>query len=298
MRYNLTNKQKDTARVIVKAVRDGKIEETFNVRMIRQNSELSLGLYRRLGSEKLGTAISCPGDDGTIDVLKQQNLLVTKQQPGEHFLQCTVTGGLFEAVDCEFKDDEQTAPLSTIAQPHPPEILIPLDRLHAKYPDPKRLGFLVMRFTAAKPFERIVKTIKDTASKYGLHVVRADEHEFHSDLWGNVRTFLHGCGFGIAVYERIETDEPNANVGLEVGYLMAMNKPVLLLKDKTLDTTQTDLAGKLYKPFDPHDPEGTIPALLERWFADYGITVPGSMAADVWTAQELTALLRKQTPES
>lgn len=89
-----------------------------------------------------------------------------------------------------------------------------------------------------------------------------------------MRTHLHGCGFGIAIYERIETDEPNANVGLEVGYLMAMNKPVLLLKDKTVPLLQADLAGKLYKEFDPHDAEGTIPAQLEKWLRDYGIIVP------------------------
>jgi len=54
---------------------------------------------------------------------------------------------------------------------------------------------------------------------------------------------------------------------------MAMNKPVLLLKDKTLANLQADLAGKLYKQFDPHDPEGTIPNQLETWLQDNGIVV-------------------------
>ena len=76
------------------------------------------------------------------------------------------------------------------------------------------------------------------------------------------------------MYERTETDEPNANVGLEVGYLLALNKPVLLLTGKTLEAIQSDLAGKLYKPFDPHDPEGTIPGLLNKWLEDNGIVVP------------------------
>ena len=89
-----------------------------------------------------------------------------------------------------------------------------------------------------------------------------------------MRTLLHGCGFGIAVYERIEREEPNANVGLEVGYLMAMNKPVLLLKDKTVTSLQSDLAGKLYTPFDPHDPEGSIPEQLTKWLKDNGIIIP------------------------
>jgi nucleoside 2-deoxyribosyltransferase len=161
-----------------------------------------------------------------------------------------------------------------LAQPHPPEIAMPLDRLREKYPDPKKLGFLVMRFTAAKPFGKIVEIIKRVGEEHGLKIIRADENEFHADLWGNVRTHLHGCGFGIAVYERIETNEPNANIGLEVGYLMAMNKPVLLLKDKTVTILQADLAGKLYKEFDPHDPETTIPGQLTKWLEDYGIVIP------------------------
>jgi len=151
---------------------------------------------------------------------------------------------------------------------------VSLERLRAKYPDPNKLGFLIMRFTEAKPFRRIVEVIKNTAEKHGLVVVRADENGVHADLWGNVRTLLHGCGFGIAVYERIDTNEPNANVGLEVGYLMAMNKPVLLLKDKTVATLQADLAGKLYRPFDPHDPESTVPDQLTKWLEDNGIVVP------------------------
>lgn len=188
----------------------------------------------------------------------------------------TITARCYTAVDGGFKEEEAIAPLpvSTLAHSHPPEIAHSIDRLRGKYPDPKKFGFLIMRFAAAKPLARIVDIVKETAAKHGVTVVRADETEFHADLWGNVRTHLHGCGFGIAVYERIESDEPNANVGLEVGYLMAMNKPVLLLKDKTVQTLQADLAGKLYKEFDPHDPAGTVPDQVTRWLADNGIIVP------------------------
>ena len=177
-------------------------------------------------------------------------------------------------LDTDFAEDEGRIPISSIAQPHPPEISLSIDRLREKYPDPKKLGFLIMRFVHEKPYPQIIETIKQTGERHGVKIVRADETEFHADLWGNVRTYLHGCGFGIAIYERIGTDEPNANVGLGVGYLMAMNKPVLLLKDKTLETLQADLAGKLYKKFDPHDPGSTIPDQLTKWLADNGIIVP------------------------
>jgi hypothetical protein len=33
-----------------------------------------------------------------------------------------------------------------------------------------------------------------------------------------------------------------------------LNKPVLLLNDRTLPQLQADLAGRLYRTFDPHDP--------------------------------------------
>lgn len=265
MSYNLTEKQKELCRWIVKAIRDGEIGETFHA-------------Y---------------GGQGRIRILKSKGRLLENQPDGsysmvrclaeENFLSllgdikqfgCTVKGKIYDAVDSNFAEEESSPPVSALAQPHPPEIAMSLDRLRAKYPDPKKVGFLVMRFTAAKPFAKIVEIIKKTGEEHGLKIIRADENEFHADLWGNVRTHLHGCGFGIAIYERIETNEPNANVGLEVGYLMAMNKPVLLLKDKTVETLQADLAGKLYKQFDPHDPEGTIPAQLTKWLEDYGIIVP------------------------
>lgn len=206
--------------------------------------------------------------------LAEENLLSMEVSNHGSVFTVVVKGKIYKAVDSNFAEEETTTAVSTLGQPHPTEITMSLDRLRVKYPDPKKVGFLVMRFAASKPFKKIIEAIKKTAEEHGLKIIRADENEFHADLWGNVRTHLHGCGFGIAIYERIESNEPNANVGLEVGYLMAMNKPILLLKDQTAEKVQTDLAGKLYKEFDTHNPEGTIPAQLTKWLEDYGIIVP------------------------
>jgi hypothetical protein len=158
-------------------------------------------------------------------------------------------------------------------QPQMSEIAVSLDRLRKKFPDATKLGFLIMPFEDDKPYTQIVEAIKRTAEKHGLNVVRADENEFHSHLWENVQTLLHGCAFGIAIYDRIRKEDPNPNVGLEVGYLMAMNKPVLLLKDKTANALQSDLAGRLYKNFDTHDPANTIPGQMTKWLEDNGIII-------------------------
>ena len=83
---------------------------------------------------------------------------------------------------------------------------------------------------------------------------------------------MHGCGFGIAVIERLQDDDFNPNVSLEVGYMLALGKPICLLKDKTHKTLQSDLGGKLYRPFDTQDPEASIPPVLSDWLRDKGLT--------------------------
>ena len=270
MIYNLTDNQKQLARLLVEAARTEKLSESFAA--YPGDEPETISLERRDYREDEYPLWGVPGTLGALDALESSKLII--QRIGAHNRGCTLTGLLYHAVDTDFAEATTVPPISTLAQPHPPEIAMSIDRLRERYPDQKKLGFLVMRFAAAKPFAKIVEAIQKVAVEHGLTVLRADAHEFHAGVFENVRTYLHGCGFGIAVYERIETNEPNANVGLEVGYLMAMNKPVLLLKDKTVPTLQTDLAGKLYKPFDPHDPEGTIPVQLTKWLEDYGIIVP------------------------
>lgn len=63
--------------------------------------------------------------------------------------------------------------------------------------------------------------------------------------------------------------------------MLALRKPVCLLKDRTLTALHTDLVGKLYKEFDPLDPIATIPNELSRWLKDKGLgrsAQPGAQA--------------------
>ncbi len=128
----------------------------------------------------------------------------------------------------------------------------------------------MMRFTETDAHSDIVRVIQETTAKHGIAAMRADHKEYDDDTFSNIKTYMHGCGFGIAIFDRIEQEEFNPNVGLEVGYMMALNKPVLLLKDKTLKTLQADLNGKLYKPFDTRNPGTTLPSVIEKWLKDKG----------------------------
>ena len=138
----------------------------------------------------------------------------------------------------------------------------------------RRLGaqcFVMMRFGDTAAHTRIERTIKNTLKKHGLVGLLARDREFHEDLYPNILTYMHGCDFGIAVFERLKTDEFNPNVALEVGYMFGLKKQVLLLKDETLRALHTDLVGKLYKEFDPQHPERTIPGQIDRWLTDKGL---------------------------
>ena len=259
MTYNLTEKQKELARWLVGEHDGNLIGDAFHLIAISQG--LIFMDHKTIPCDASGAKVlrtACPSfNSATLDALAAEGLLHKAGNDSE--ARFTFTRRIFDAVKTGFADEPISVPLSTLAHAAPPELNLSLDRLRKKYPDPAKLGFLIMRFTPGKVFEAILAAIQETAAKYGIAIVRADQHNFHANLWENVQTFLHGCSFGVTVYERIEQDEPNANVGLEVGYLLAMNKPVLLLKERTVKTLQADLMGKLYKEFDEHDAAGTIP---------------------------------------
>lgn len=153
----------------------------------------------------------------------------------------------------------------------PAEIRESLERFRRDYPDSHRVAFLMMRFGKTKAHEGIVAGIRAALDPLGVTVVRADDKQYHDDLFPNVLTYIYGCSFGIAVFERIETEQFNPNVALEVGYMFALKKDVCLLKDRTLTTLHADLVGKLYRVFDPLDPIVSIPQELSRWLRDKGL---------------------------
>jgi hypothetical protein len=153
----------------------------------------------------------------------------------------------------------------------PSQIRESLQRFREDHPDPLKIAFILMQFRNTTAHEQIAGAIKKGLAAHGIAGVRADDKEYHEDLFPNIVTYMHGCGMGVAVFERIEAENFNPNVSLEVGYMYAMGKPLCLLKDQTMTALHTDLMGKLYRQFDPHDPDGTIPPRLSRWLNDRGL---------------------------
>jgi hypothetical protein len=147
----------------------------------------------------------------------------------------------------------------------PPEIRDSLSKFRQQFAAPERVAFVIMRFDDTRLHHEIFEAIQKSLVDVGFTAVRADGRAFHDNLFENVLTYNHGCRFGVAVYDRLSTEEFNPNVALEVGYMMALRKPVCLLKDKTLRALNTDLMGRIYRAFDPQSPGETIPSQLKSW---------------------------------
>jgi len=150
----------------------------------------------------------------------------------------------------------------------PVEIQQSLREFRLDYPDPNKVAFVMMKFGTTPAHGSIVRGINDALTPHGISAVRADDKEYHPDLYFNILTYLYGCSFGIAVFERLQAEDINPNVSLEVGYILALGKHVCFLKDKTQAKLQTDLAGKLYRMFDPQDSVTSIPPVLTKWMTE------------------------------
>ena len=156
----------------------------------------------------------------------------------------------------------------TTAKP-PVEIESSLNRFRNDHPDASRTAFIMMQFGHTEARRQMVEVIKNVLKNAGIVGLRADDKQYHDDLFANIVTYMFGCGMGIAVFERTDAAEFNPNVSLEVGYMLALGKPVCFLKDSALKTLHADLVGKLYIQFLPEIPK-SISSALEKWLLAKG----------------------------
>lgn len=142
-----------------------------------------------------------------------------------------------------------------------------LDAFSQDHPDFAKNVFIAMRFRPGKQFVEIHDAVKSGLGKYGLKGVRSDDKTYppDGDLWTNVCVYMMGCKYGVCIFEEVDEREFNPNVPLEYGFLRAMNRQVLLLKDIRMPKMPADLTGKLYRNFDTYNITLTIHEQIGQW---------------------------------
>jgi hypothetical protein len=161
------------------------------------------------------------------------------------------------------------------AESAPPEVRVPVLELLDEYPNYDMNCFIIMPFRDTPVHSEIYKVISDTLSELGFNALRADMKSFSDDLFLNILAYIHGCKFGIAVFERVLSNDFNPNVSLEVGYFLGLRKPVLLLKDQTLPRLPSDLVGRLYTEFDTFNIKETLPIGIKTWLLNKNLVKDG-----------------------
>jgi hypothetical protein len=144
--------------------------------------------------------------------------------------------------------------------------------------------FVMMRFPDARTMspdklvmlEAIFKTIRDELARYGLNARRADDKTYATDrqLWDNLCVYMLGCKYGLAVLEDRSGDELNPNVTLEYGFMRALGRDAVLVKEHGFQHIRADLLATIPKEFsiaaNLQLDEQSLRAAVESWMIDLG----------------------------
>lgn len=133
----------------------------------------------------------------------------------------------------------------------------------------ERTVFVMMRFAQVHLLNTLYQVLKDELATAGFMALRADEKQYASELWPNVQAYLLGADAGIAILDNVPAGGKlpvgfNPNVSVEAGYMLGLDKPVMLLKDKHLERMPSDFGGKLYHSFDGENPKSAAGA-VRKW---------------------------------
>jgi len=167
---------------------------------------------------------------------------------------------------------------ATKEESYPPEIRESLRKFSTAHPDPLKAAFVMMDFEETQLHKDVFARIENKLGELGINALRADRGKYHDDLYWNVVTHIYGCSCGVAVLDRITDDSINANVTLEVGYMLALRKPVCLLTDDRLPKIPNNLIGKLRYEFSTMNVDDSIDAALDAWLKDQDLGLPVATA--------------------
>jgi hypothetical protein len=135
-----------------------------------------------------------------------------------------------------------------------------------------RIGFTMMRFNEHPRLKYIYTIVKQIFKDCGVEITRSDEYQADSEISVNIKTHLRGCDFGIAIFDGINNDAHNPNMAIEIGYLLALEKKICILKDSNISLLPADIGNLVYFTYDSHSSDLDIKEALypkiKQWLKD------------------------------
>ena len=272
---HLTERHKECLKALVKMVRENSIPEEFRLFYDGNGDPIfpstdGKNTFKVTGLSRLGLeALTRAGLLFSLSTLQRRTSSAgsgATEHESESSRHCYITPDGYRAIDNGF------SPFSELVMHRAPvELTASLAAFRQDFPDSSRLAFVMMRFGKTEAHMNILRGIRDTLDPHQFIALRADDKQYHDDVLLNILTYIYGCRFGIAVFERIEAEDFNPNISYEVGYMTGLGKSVCFLKDKTLKTLHTDLIGRLYWEFDTQNCRTSIPPVVRKWMFDKGL---------------------------
>jgi hypothetical protein len=137
-----------------------------------------------------------------------------------------------------------------------------------KFPDPK------MPRPVVDLLDAIFKTIRDELSRYGLNARRANDKTYAAgrQLWDNLCVYMLGCKYGLAVLEDRSGEDFNPNVALEYGFMRALGRDAVLVKEREFKYIRADVLATIPKEFSIGLvlDEQSLRDAIEQWMIDLG----------------------------
>lgn len=125
--------------------------------------------------------------------------------------------------------------------------------------------FVMMKYRDDDAYQQIEHIVRTRLASYGLVARLAKDREYFPDLWANIVHCIKHCQYGLAIFEEIESRDFNPNISLELGYMYALERRCLLLKDRRMPQLPTDICGRIYRNFDTYKLTSSLSTQIDNW---------------------------------
>lgn len=123
-------------------------------------------------------------------------------------------------------------------------------------------------------FDELWNVVRGYFEGLGLLAHRADDLQLDKYLWMSVVKYMQAASAGVVVLDARGGGHVSPNVILELGYMLALGKPLLLLRERSAPELPSDILGHYRGSYASDRIDEDIPKHLEEWVRARGLIPP------------------------
>ncbi|HET9165501.1 MAG TPA: hypothetical protein VFP11_05860 [Candidatus Angelobacter sp.] len=129
----------------------------------------------------------------------------------------------------------------------------------------------MMHYGRGNLYDRMEGAILSVLRRYGLDGLLARDQTYEPVLWKSAKICMRHSRYGIACFEYDKEHLAfNPNVTMEIGFMLALGKRVLILKDHRLPDLPRNLVERTFQEFSSSQLEKDIDEAITKFLRDQG----------------------------